>query len=108
MDDVGARTRLGPPGVDVELFAPRERAQGDAAVRELEGRLASAQPSEQAAGDTFARDAGAAAQALSGIDLERDRLVAYVGKLIVSKGVELAVAAWPLGLERGPHARRPA
>jgi len=105
MDDLPRRTRLGPPGVDVERFAPRERAQARSAVRELERGLASAQAGEQAAGDTFARDAHAAAQALSRVDLERDRLVAYVGKLIVSKGVELAVAAWPLVLEREPNAR---
>jgi glycosyltransferase involved in cell wall biosynthesis len=45
------KTRLGPPGVDVEEFRP----QGD-----------------------------------------REPLVAFVGKLIVSKGVDLLLAAWPL------------
>jgi glycosyltransferase involved in cell wall biosynthesis len=105
MDDVRARTRLGPPGVDVELFAPRERAQARAAVRELAERLRRADPEARAEGDTFARDARAAAAALSRLDLERDRLVAYVGKLIVSKGVELLVAAWPLVIEREPRAR---
>ncbi len=50
------KTRLGPPGVDVEEFRP----------------------------------AG-----------EREALVAYVGKLIVSKGVDLLLAAWPL--VRGAH-----
>jgi glycosyltransferase involved in cell wall biosynthesis len=46
------KTRLGPPGVDVEEFAPGEAG--------------------------------------------RDPLVAFVGKLIVSKGVDLLLAAWPL------------
>src|SRR5205085_1286873 len=34
-----------------------------------------------------------------------DRLVAYVGKLIVSKGVDLLIAAWPLVLAAVPEAR---
>jgi glycosyltransferase involved in cell wall biosynthesis len=45
------KTRLGPPGVDVEEFRPAE---------------------------------------------VREKLVAFVGKLIVSKGVDLLLAAWPL------------
>ncbi|HEV7563316.1 MAG TPA: glycosyltransferase family 4 protein [Solirubrobacterales bacterium] len=45
------KTRLGPPGVDVEEFRPRG---------------------------------------------EREPLVAFLGKLIVSKGVDLLLAAWPL------------
>jgi glycosyltransferase involved in cell wall biosynthesis len=63
---------------------------------------------EVGAGDpdhAFARDARAAASALAQLDGDRDRLVAYVGKLIVSKGVELLIAAWPLVLEREPRAR---
>jgi glycosyltransferase involved in cell wall biosynthesis len=54
------KTRLGPPGVDVEEFRP------------------------------------------SG---EREPLVAYVGKLIVSKGVDLLLAAWPLVRAAHPQAR---
>jgi glycosyltransferase involved in cell wall biosynthesis len=54
------KTRLGPPGVDVEEFRP-----GDA----------------------------------------RDSLVAFVGKLIVSKGVDLLIAAWPLVRAEHPRAR---
>jgi glycosyltransferase involved in cell wall biosynthesis len=52
------KTRLGPPGVDVEEFAPGEAG--------------------------------------------RDPLVVFVGKLIVSKGVDLLLAAWPL-----IHAKQP-
>jgi glycosyltransferase involved in cell wall biosynthesis len=58
LPNLRAKTRLGPPGVDVEEFAPAERG--------------------------------------------RDPLVAFVGKLIVSKGVDLLLAAWPL-----VHARHP-
>jgi glycosyltransferase involved in cell wall biosynthesis len=50
--DLKDKTRLGPPGVDVEEFAPGEAG--------------------------------------------RDPLVVFVGKLIVSKGVDLLLAAWPL------------
>jgi glycosyltransferase involved in cell wall biosynthesis len=56
-----AKTRLGPPGVDVEEFRP---------------------------------PAGG-----------RERLVAFVGKLIVSKGVDLLLAAWPLVHRHHPEAR---
>jgi glycosyltransferase involved in cell wall biosynthesis len=54
------KTRLGPPGVDTEEFAP------------------------------------------GGV---RDPLVVFVGKLIVSKGVDLLLAAWPLVRAIHPEAR---
>jgi glycosyltransferase involved in cell wall biosynthesis len=54
------KTRLGPPGVDVEEFRPRG---------------------------------------------PREPLVAFVGKLIVSKGVDLLLAAWPLVRAAHPEAR---
>jgi glycosyltransferase involved in cell wall biosynthesis len=55
------KTRLGPPGVDVDQFRPSDSRQ--------------------------------------------DGLVAYLGKLIVSKGVDLLLAAWPLVRDRHPGAR---
>jgi glycosyltransferase involved in cell wall biosynthesis len=55
------KTRLGPPGVDVEEFAPGEAG--------------------------------------------RDPLVVFVGKLIVSKGVDLLLAAWPLVRAKHPGVR---
>jgi len=55
-----AKTRLGPPGVDVERFRPRG---------------------------------------------PREPLVAFVGKFIVSKGVDLLIAAWPLIHAAHPGAR---
>jgi glycosyltransferase involved in cell wall biosynthesis len=54
------KTRLGPPGVDIEEFRPGG---------------------------------------------EREALVAFVGKLIVSKGVDLLLAAWPLVRAAHPRAR---
>jgi glycosyltransferase involved in cell wall biosynthesis len=105
MERLRERTRLGPPGVDVQRFAPRERDDALAALRELAQRLDGSDGAVEEKRDTFARDARAAAAALSRLDLEHDRLVAFVGKLIVSKGLELALAAWPLVLSREPRAR---
>jgi glycosyltransferase involved in cell wall biosynthesis len=61
LPDLRGKTRLGPPGVDVEEFAPGEAG--------------------------------------------RDPLVVFVGKLIVSKGVDLLLAAWPLVRARHPRVR---
>ncbi len=58
---LGDKTRLGPPGVDVEEFAPGEAG--------------------------------------------RERLVVFVGKLIVAKGVDLLLAAWPLVHAKHPGVR---
>jgi glycosyltransferase involved in cell wall biosynthesis len=109
-----ARTRLGPPGVDVAHFTPREPAQAAAGVRALAARLRASGEKSQldspggaqgGQADAFARDEGSAARALERLDPERDLLVAFVGKLIVSKGVDLLIAAWPLVIERVPRAR---
>ncbi len=101
--DLIERTRLGPPGVDVERFAPREQAQAAAAVGALVERLDRREASESS--DAFAHDARAAARALARLQPGRDRLVAFVGKLIVSKGIDLLIAAWPLVLEQVAEAR---
>ena len=101
--ELPARTRLGPPGVDVEAFAPREPEQARAGVRGLIGRLEAQEPPADTS--AFARDPAEAAAALGAIDLDEDRLVVFVGKLIGSKGVELLLAAWPLVLAAEPRAR---
>ncbi|MGI8802187.1 MAG: glycosyltransferase family 4 protein [Solirubrobacteraceae bacterium] len=101
-DRLADRTRLGPPGVDVRRF--RRRAVDS--LRGLAERLADgpgAAPADP--GDGFALDAGAAGRALAGLDPDRDRIVTFTGKLIVSKGVDLLLAAWPLVLARVPRAR---
>jgi glycosyltransferase involved in cell wall biosynthesis len=61
--------------------------------------------SAAAGGDAFARDEHAAGRALAELHPQEDRLVAFVGKLIVSKGVDLMLAAWPLVLEQVPEAK---
>jgi glycosyltransferase involved in cell wall biosynthesis len=60
LPDLRDKTRLGPPGVDVEEFSPSE---------------------------------------------SRDPLVVFVGKLIVSKGVDLLIAAWTLVRAAHPEVR---
>ncbi len=62
LEDLRAKTGLGPPGVDVAEFRPRPGAV-------------------------------------------RAPLVVFVGKLIVSKGVDLLLAAWPLVHAAHPDAR---
>ncbi|MDX6603788.1 MAG: hypothetical protein QOF23_297 [Solirubrobacterales bacterium] len=64
------RTRLGPPGVDVDEFRPFS-------------------PSPAGPPSPGSRDA----------------LVVFVGKLIVSKGADLLLAAWPLVRAAHPEAR---
>ena len=83
------RTRLGPPGVDVHEFRRREPD-----LERLAARPAAAWGGEHGTADV-----------LRELDLSRDRIVSYVGKLIVSKGVDLLLAAWPLVVDRVPDAR---
>src|SRR5215218_1980336 len=87
------RTRLGPPGVDVHTFRP-----GVADLERLAGRLDAADAA------AWGGEAGAA-EALRSVDPSRRRIVSYGGKLIVSKGVDLLLAAWPLVVARVPEAR---
>ncbi len=105
-----ARTRLGPPGVDVEAFRPRRPAgagrgpsRDDLAPLVARLRTAAATP-EARTGSSFDRDVGEAADAVARLDPAAGPLVMYVGKLIVSKGVDLLAAAWPLVLAREPRA----
>jgi glycosyltransferase involved in cell wall biosynthesis len=107
--EVEERTRLGPPGVDVARFRPlEEHAQSaQTLLRTLARRLrahAGTRSSTEGA-SSFTRDDLTAAAALDRLDPGRERLVAFVGKLIVSKGVDLLIAAWPLVLLRVPNAR---
>jgi glycosyltransferase involved in cell wall biosynthesis len=98
--ELPARTRLGPPGVDVEEFRPMDdapaRVAALAATLEHEPR--------RTAESAFTRDPQEAAAALRTLS-PADRHVVFVGKLIVSKGVDLLAAAWPLVLQQAPDAR---
>ena len=97
--DLPAKTRLGPPGVDTELFAPLDRAEAPGRLR----RLAADVRGLGEAG--LGRDGAASAAAIEHFaDADGPRVV-FVGKLIVSKGVDLLVAAWPLVAQANPGAR---
>jgi glycosyltransferase involved in cell wall biosynthesis len=100
MDDPALpdKTRLGPPGVDADAFVPRDPEDAAARLSTLAKRLEGA----QTAG--WGGEAGAAA-ALRSLDPSRDRIVSFLGKLIVSKGIDLLVAAWPLVTAAVPDAR---
>ena len=88
------KTRLGPPGVDTDRFtpSPTDVAPAGGAVAGVPhsgGREASEHMGEAAATGPAGRTAR----------------VVYVGKLIVSKGVDLLLASWPLVRARHPEAR---
>ncbi len=97
-DRLPARTRLGPPGVDVEAFRPREPTEAAARLAALAERL------ERSGATAWGGEAGVA-EALRMLDPANEPIVAYVGKLIVSKGVDLLLAAWPLVAAEVPEAR---
>lgn len=138
-DGLRERTFLGPPGVDVERFTPRDRSDARAGLEELARRV-EALPrrgygpgAAVATASLFGRIAGSermpydemaerlrelhAGYDTAGIDADAPTalralaasgdapVVLYVGKLIVSKGVDLLLAAWPLVLQRNPGAR---
>jgi glycosyltransferase involved in cell wall biosynthesis len=84
------KTRLGPPGVDTERFHPRGAGGGGASC------------TFSSAGRGVA--ANAPPKKLSGTPARSSRRVVFVGKLIVSKGVDLLLAAWPLVKAEYPDA----
>ena len=98
------RTRLGPPGVDVDAFRPLAASAARVRLDALRERLAAEPAAAGPGGGSFARAHGEAAAALADISPD-DRLVVFVGKLIGSKGVELLLAAWPLVLAAEPRTR---
>jgi glycosyltransferase involved in cell wall biosynthesis len=98
--DLEPKTRLGPPGVDTTEFAPRAPAESSASVQRLADRVGTG-GGEGALG----RDNAAAASALLQFAGAGGPRVVFVGKLIVSKGVDLLLAAWPLVHAANPGAR---
>jgi glycosyltransferase involved in cell wall biosynthesis len=87
------RTRLGPPGVDVHRFRPHPPEEALRNLAALTGGL----EAEAARGgdDSFERNGPAIATSLRSWS-GGDPRVLYVGKFLVSKGVDLLAAAWPL------------
>ena len=132
LEDLRERTFLSPPGVDTHTFAPREPEEALADLEALERWLQAAQRGgfgpaaakeidalcdprrDPPSGEDLAQvragydPAGVeveAPDALATLDPTRDPVVCYVGKLIVSKGIDLLLAAWPLVLAREPRAK---
>lgn len=79
LSELKAKTRLGPPGVDLTEFYPWET--------DGEGPR------------TYTSPAGPSPSG------SREPLVVFVGKLIVSKGVDLLLAAWPMVRAAHPNAK---
>ena len=104
MQDLPAKTRMGPPGVDIDLFAPAESAE-DARAGLEELILDLKRDSSGAAPGSWGRDPRTAADALEWFAEGDGSRALFVGKLIVSKGVDLLLAAWPLVAARHPEAK---
>jgi glycosyltransferase involved in cell wall biosynthesis len=122
------KSRLGPPGVDTTLFSPISGHEAKrSALRELANTLhpraarreggprtrtvgseAEGPPppaTGPAAGSAWGRDPARAAKAVEWFADATGPRVVLVAKLIISKGVDLALAAWPLVLAAKPGAR---
>jgi glycosyltransferase involved in cell wall biosynthesis len=99
LPDLESKTRLGPPGVDVDEFRPFSYGSRGG---EGEGPRTNTSP----AGSSPSPPRRPPSPAGSSPSGSRDpALVVFVGKLIVSKGVDLLLAAWPLVRARHPEAR---
>jgi glycosyltransferase involved in cell wall biosynthesis len=117
--DVNAKVRLGPPGVDVAAFAPGGRERLVALASNLRegggvgspGKHAAAERGRSSGGrrpvapTSWTRDSDRAADAIDWFAEGDGPRVVFVGKLIVSKGLDLLLAAWPLVHARRPDAR---
>jgi len=84
VDGLEEKTRLGPPGLDPGSFRPRVLSRQEGVLAASPGRTPPpvTPPAE-----------------------EKSLRVVFVGKLIVSKGVDLLLAAWPLVRAEHPEAR---
>jgi glycosyltransferase involved in cell wall biosynthesis len=100
-----AKVRLGPPGVDTSLFAPIPFNERRQALRRGAQALRDKPPVAEGGGTAWDTDPKAAADALDWYADAPGPRVIFVGKLIVSKGVDLLLAAWPLVLREHPDAR---
>ncbi|MFL5892215.1 MAG: glycosyltransferase family 4 protein [Solirubrobacterales bacterium] len=96
-----AKTRLGPPGVDTDLFAPIERSEAKSRLLQLAAELRDVATDDS----SWDRDPKAAADAIEQLARAEGPRVVFVGKLIVSKGIDLLLAAWPLVHAAHPGAR---
>ncbi len=132
---LGARTFLGPPGVDVQAFAWRDIGDRTAGLARLGDELARrertgfderaalaldaayerlvagdrASPADELAGVRSGYDTAGidagAPESAGRLAAGEGSLIGYVGKLIASKGVELLLAALPLIAQEQPRVR---
>jgi glycosyltransferase involved in cell wall biosynthesis len=104
VDGLAEKTRLGPPGVDTDAFRPRVLSRGGGS-----GSALGFSPGEREAVRDAERgekqDAALRRTPLPAPPAEESSRVVFVGKLIVSKGVDLLIAAWPLVKQRHPEAK---
>ena len=98
--DLEAITGLGPPGVQPTEFMPLSPAEAPDRLRSLALELGAREVGDGSLG----RDPEAAARAVSDFAGADGPRIVFVGKLIVSKGVDLLAAAWPLIHARNPGA----
>lgn len=94
-----AKTGLGPPGVDARSFHPVDRSQAGDLLDSLADRIADGN-----GGSGLGRDIPQASEAIRVLAGSKGPRVVFVGKLIVSKGVDLLAAAWPMVHRNHPGA----
>ena len=94
-------TGLGPPGVEPEEFLPIDP---DAAPERLSSMAERMKVLGEQGRGPLGRDPVRASAALERMARPAGPRVAFVGKLIVSKGVDLLVAAWPMVRRENPDA----
>ena len=116
--EINAKVRLGPPGVDTDLFSLCPLEERQARLLNLTASLAAAAPAggtgkgpdrpgkagmigdgsrDRTRGESaWSRDVQESAAAIRWFADAPGPRVVFVGKLIVSKGVDLLLAAWPL------------
>ena len=101
------RTRLGPPGVDVQRFRPHPEEEALHDLAELADDLAAETSGRPEEGGRLLRPRRARdRRRRSASWAEGDPRALFVGKLLVSKGVDLLAAAWPLVHRRAQRSGR--
>jgi glycosyltransferase involved in cell wall biosynthesis len=98
------KTRLGPPGVDTEAFRPRVLSRGGPPGSAL-GFSPDAPDVVRGREGGEKQDAALRRAAHPAPPAGEAREIVFVGKLIVSKGVDLLLAAWPLVRTKHPEAK---
>jgi glycosyltransferase involved in cell wall biosynthesis len=99
------KTRLGPPGVDTETFHPRVAWGGGVSGGERRPVFRTDRSAREGGREAKDPATGRAPPLPTTGPAAGAARVVFVGKLIVSKGVDLLIAAWPLVKQRNPGAK---